>query len=102
MEEDKLSIRVAIADRYYPLKINRNDEEKIRKAAKRINDKITQYKKRYKDKDNQDFLSMATLQFVTELIEKEESKNDLEPIMDDIRELNEGLDAYLNKGDSVL
>ena len=32
--EDKLSIRVNVADRYYPLKIDRKDEEKIRKAAK--------------------------------------------------------------------
>ncbi len=38
--EDKLSIRVNVADRYYPLKIDRKDEERIRKAAKLINDKV--------------------------------------------------------------
>ena len=31
--EEKLSIRVNIADRYYPLKIERDDEERIRRAA---------------------------------------------------------------------
>jgi len=36
--EEKLSIRVNIADRYYPLKIERDDEERIRRAAKMIND----------------------------------------------------------------
>ena len=38
--EEKLSIKVQIAERFYPLKIDRQDEEKIRKAAKLINDKV--------------------------------------------------------------
>jgi cell division protein ZapA (FtsZ GTPase activity inhibitor) len=49
--EEKLSIKVQIAERFYPLKIKRQDEEKIRKAAKLINDKVLQYKQRYTDKD---------------------------------------------------
>ena len=66
--EDKLSIRVNIADRYYPLKIDRVDEEKIRRAAKMINEKVLQYKQRYTDKDTQDFLAMAALQYVIKVI----------------------------------
>ena len=69
--KDKLSIRVNIADRYYPLKVDFDDEEKIRKAAKMINDKILQYKQKYTDKDVQDFLAMAALQYVTQVIESE-------------------------------
>ena len=49
--DDKLTIRVNIVDRYYPLKIDRKDEEKIRKAAKKINDTVTQYQKLYENKD---------------------------------------------------
>ena len=74
--EDKLSIRVNIADRYYPLKIDRGDEEKIRKAAKMINDRVLQYKQRYTDKDVQDFLAMAALQYVIKVIESKFSKKD--------------------------
>ena len=62
MTEDMLSIKVQIAERFYPLKIKRQDEEKIRKAARLINDKILQYKQRYTDKDSQDFMAMAALQ----------------------------------------
>ena len=69
--DDKLSIKVNVADRYYPLKIERKDEEKIRKAARLINEKVLQYKQRYLDKDVQDFLAMAALQFVTRVIEME-------------------------------
>jgi cell division protein ZapA len=93
MGDDKLSIRINLADRYYPLKIEAKDEERIRRAAKLINEKILQYKQRYVDKDNQDFLAMAALQFVIKYLEMEE-KADSQPIMEDLKELNEELDEY--------
>jgi len=70
--DEKLSIRVNVADRFYPLKVEREDEEKIRKAARLINEKVLQYKQRYTDKDVQDFLAMAALQYVIKLIDEEE------------------------------
>jgi cell division protein ZapA len=70
--DDKLSIRVNVADRYYPLKVERENEEKIRKAARMINEKVLQYKQRYTDKDVQDFLAMASLQYVIKLNEVED------------------------------
>ncbi len=70
--DDKLSIRVNVADRYYPLKVERDNEERIRKAARMINEKVLQYKQRYSDKDVQDFLAMASLQYVIKLNEDEE------------------------------
>ena len=70
--DDKLSIRVNVAERYYPLKVDRSDEERVRKAARLINEKVLQYKQKYVDKDIQDFLAMAALQFVIRLIEEEE------------------------------
>jgi len=75
MTEDMLSIKVQIAERFYPLKIKRQDEEKIRKAARLINDKVLQYKQRYTDKDTQDFMAMAALQFVISLIDCEQQQN---------------------------
>jgi len=92
--DDKLSIKVNVADRYYPLKIERKDEEKIRKAARLINEKVLQYKQRYTDKDVQDFLAMAALQFVTRVIEMED-KFDVSPLQQQLQELNEELEAYL-------
>ncbi|MFO7368870.1 MAG: cell division protein ZapA [Bacteroidales bacterium] len=94
--DDKLSIKVNVADRYYPLKIERRDEEKIRKAARLINEKVLQYKQRYVDKDVQDFLAMAALQFVTRVIEME-NKFDISPFEQQLQDLNEELEAYLNK-----
>ena len=94
--DEKLSIRVNIIDRFYPLKIDRKDEEKIRKAGKIINEKVLQYKQKYSDKDVQDFLAMAALQYVTRLIEMEENE-DLSPLLEGIKEINEELEVYLKE-----
>ncbi len=94
--DEKLSIRINIIDRYYPLKIDSRDEEKIRKAGKIINDKVLQYKQKYADKDAQDFLAMAALQYVTKLIELEEQENP-SSLLDSIKELNEEIEVYLRE-----
>lgn len=100
--DDKLSIRVNVADRYYPLKVERENEEKIRKAARMINEKILQYKQRYADKDVQDFLAMASLQYVIKLTEEEEKLNDGQ-VPETIKELIGKIDAVLEeKSNSVL
>lgn len=94
--EDKLSIRVNVADRYYPLKIDRKDEEKIRKAAKMINEKVLQYKQRYTDKDTQDFLAMAALQFVIKVLESETTE-EASPVIEDLKELDDELNEFLRR-----
>jgi cell division protein ZapA (FtsZ GTPase activity inhibitor) len=93
--DDKFSIRVNVADRYYPLKVERENEEKIRKAARMINEKVLQYKQRYTDKDVQDFLAMAALQYVIKLTEQEEKlENDYLP--DALKELVQKIDSVLD------
>ena len=54
---DKLSIKIKIDGREYPLKVDRDDEEKYRKAAKIINDIILQYRQKYSGSSTQDFLA---------------------------------------------
>ena len=96
MEDNKLSINLNIVDRYYPLRIEVKEEEKIRKAAKLINDKVLQYKQKYTDKDTQDFLAMAALQYVSKVLELE-SKQDSKPIINELQELEKELEDYLQK-----
>ena len=88
---EQQSIRISIADRYYPLKIAINDEEKIRAAAKIINEKVDLYKKRYINRDTQDALSMALLQFVIRLIEAEQ-REESNQIVEDLQNLDTLLD----------
>ena len=94
MTEDMLSIKVQIAERFYPLKIKRRDEEKIRQAARMINDKVLQYKQRYTDKDTQDFMAMATLQFVISLLDCEQQQN-VVSLEEELGSLSSELDELL-------
>ncbi|MDT8401554.1 MAG: cell division protein ZapA [Bacteroidales bacterium] len=94
--DDRLSIRVNVADRYYPLKIGRDEEERIRKAARLINEKVLQYKQKYVDKDIQDFLAMAALQYVIQLLELN-SKVDDTDVSHNIKEISDRIDSVLLK-----
>jgi len=94
--DDKLSIRVNVADRYYPLKVESDNEERIRKAARLINEKVLQYKQRYVDKDIQDFLAMAALQYVIRLIEIEEKEED-SSLEEGLKDLAEKINLSLSK-----
>ena len=91
-----MAIKVQIAERFYPLKIERREEERIRKAAKLINDRLLQYKQRYTDKDPQDFLAMAALQFVIQLLDCESKQNSLS-LEEDLKVLSDELDILLKE-----
>ncbi len=95
--DDLLSIRVTIADRLFQLRIKRDEEERLRKAVKTINDRVMSYREKYPDKDAHDSLAMAALQFVLSLGEYEEKYN-VQPIVEAVKELNQKLDLVLSEG----
>ncbi len=64
--EELIAINVVVADRTYRLKTRPQDEETIRKTAKLINEKITEYKTAFAGKDLQDYISMVLLWFAVE------------------------------------
>ena len=70
---NELSIKVNIADRNYPLTVKTDEEEKVRKAAKLINDKLKSYGKAFAVNDKQDIISMCALELATELIGMQEA-----------------------------
>lgn len=61
----EISIKINIADRVYPLRVNMEEEEIIRRAAKLINDRIKEYQENYAVRDKQDLLSMCVLHYAT-------------------------------------
>jgi cell division protein ZapA len=65
---DKIKIRVTIANRVYPLNIGSpNEEEGMRKAAKKINELVMRFEQDYAVSDKQDVLAMCALQFASAL-----------------------------------
>ena len=92
---EKLSINIRIDGRNYPLKVDRENEEKYRKAAKIINDTVLQYRQKYLTSDSQDVLAMTVFQFVLKTIDLEEKVN-RSPLFDEFKKLDEELGDYLS------
>ncbi|UKJ08723.1 cell division protein ZapA [Solitalea lacus] len=92
----EISIKINIADRVYPLRINASEEETVRKAAKEINDRIKMLMQNYEVKDKQDLLSMCVLHYATAAL-KFDGKRLIEDdgISDKIAELDQQLSQFL-------
>ncbi len=69
---DKLSIKVTIANRVYPLTINRDEEEQIRKAVDYINENMRELENSYAVRDKQDLLAMTALYFADKSLAAEQ------------------------------
>lgn len=99
----ELQIKVNLANRSYPLKINREDEEVVRKAAQLISDKIKEYENSFAVSDKQDLLAMCAMHFVTELVHKEKKSGEESLVVheqdDQIDLLHDKLDDYLRNID---
>lgn len=61
----KLSLKVVVAGRTYPLSVNENEETRVLKAAEDINKSIKLLKENYAVKDMQDLLAMTALQLAS-------------------------------------
>lgn len=61
----KLSLKVVVAGRTYPLTVNPGEEAKVTKAAEEINRAIKVLQDNYAVKDMQDLLAMTALQLST-------------------------------------
>lgn len=95
---DKLKIKLSIADRVYPLTIPPNQEEGLRKAAKKIEAMIKQFEQSYAVRDKQDVLAMCALQFASQVEQKEIDKdNDIEYTKERLASLNELLQEHLSQ-----
>ncbi|ADF52191.1 conserved hypothetical protein [Zunongwangia profunda SM-A87] len=94
--EDKLKIKISIADRVYPLTINPRQEEGLRKAAKKIEAMIKQFEQSYAVRDKQDVLAMCALQFAAQTEQKDIDKSEeMQEAEDKLRSLNELLQKHM-------
>ena len=76
---DKLSIKLHIANRIYPMKIERKSEEYIRNAVKKIEERLKFYEDNYAIKDKQDLLAMCLIEYAS----KFETVNNKKVVEDD-------------------
>ena len=85
-----LSIKLKIGDREYPMKVKAEDEERIRRAGKLINEKLRKYRERFRIDDKQDLLAMVAFECMADKLRIEEQSSHLdEAIHEKIHELNQ-------------
>ena len=85
---DKLSIKIKIADREYPMKVEPEEEERIRKAGKIVNEKIKLFKSQFGIDDKQDLLAMVAFDALVERLKTEGSNVDDDLLQEKLAGLN--------------
>nr|WP_315152929.1 cell division protein ZapA [uncultured Flavobacterium sp.] len=95
--EEKLKIKISIADRVYPLTVDASQEEGLRSASKKIDIMIKQFEENYAVRDKQDVLAMCALQFASQVEQKQidNAMNGSETI-DRLQKINAILDQHLD------
>ncbi len=87
---DELSIRIKIAEREYPMKVKRTEEERMRVAGKLVNEKIKHYREKFGIDDKQDLLAMVAFDCLIEKMADEETKQSIDQtVVEKIQQLNQ-------------
>ena len=68
-----ISLTVTLAGRPYPLLVQPEDEESIRRIAKELNDKVADFQQAYPGKDKQDCLAMLLLIYAVDLFKMKDA-----------------------------
>ncbi|MCF6306899.1 MAG: cell division protein ZapA [Flavobacteriaceae bacterium] len=88
-------IKLSIADRVYPLTTTPEQEEGLRKAAKKIEVMIKRFEKSYAVRDKQDVLAMCALQFATQVEQKQiDTIEDSQHVEEKLGSLNQMLHDF--------
>lgn len=94
---DKLKIKITIGGRVYPISVNgTNEEEGMRKAAKKINELVLKFEQNYAVSDKQDVLAMCALQFASQIEIQNINKDvNTKKATEKLEALNQLLDVHL-------
>jgi cell division protein ZapA len=86
---EELSIKIKIADREYPMKVKRADEERVRIAGKLINEKLKSYKEQFGIDDKQDLLAMVAFDCIVDKMAAEETHHAIDQtVFEKVSQLN--------------
>ena len=73
---ENLSIKLVIGNRSYPMKVPVEDEQKIRRIGKELNNKISEIKSEMNIEDLQDVLAMIAFKLAVEIEDNKNLKDD--------------------------
>jgi cell division protein ZapA len=86
---EELSIKIKIADREYPMKVKRTDEERVRTAGKLINEKLRSYREQFGIDDKQDLIAMVAFDCLVDKMAAEETHQVIDQtVFEKVKQLN--------------
>lgn len=93
----ELSIKIKIGDREYPMRIDADEEERLRKAGRVINEKVRAFGSQFGIDDKQDLLAMVAFDILVEKLRSEEFLTNLEQNIDNrIERLDAEISSAIN------
>ncbi len=96
-KQNQLKIKISIAGRVYPLTINPDQEEGLRKASKKIEEMIKRFEQSYAVRDKQDVLAMSALQFAAQVEQLGiDSDRDQHQVEKKLQSLNQLLQDFIS------
>ncbi len=91
-KNETVNMNVMIAERNYPLKVLKADEERMHGAVKLVNDRIKEYQQKYEGKDKQDYMAMCLLNFAVEQMSAQATYNENDRLLEEkLQQLEETL-----------
>lgn len=87
---EDLSIKIKIADREYPMKVKRHDEERVRTAGRLINEKLKTYREQFGIDDKQDLLAMVAFDCLVDKMTVEDNHQEIDQtVFEKVNQLNQ-------------
>lgn len=94
----QLSVKIKIGDREYPMKIDADEEVRVRKAGKLINEKMKQYSTNFGIHDKQDLVAMVAFEAMVEQLNlQEQGEASNEGVSEVLVEFDELISSALKK-----
>lgn len=87
----KVSLKLEIAGRTYPISVLDSEQEKVKQAVETLNDAINSLKKQYSVNDLQDLMAMASLQLLIKANQQQSV------VLSDVERKLENLEKELSK-----
>lgn len=92
---EKISIKLDILGIVIPMTILKEDEEQIRKIAKKINEKAAQVRSNYAIQEVATILAMVCLQMAIEQKQVQEDKNEKVLIVKELAQIQKALEQLV-------
>ncbi|PIQ20221.1 MAG: cell division protein ZapA [Cytophagales bacterium CG18_big_fil_WC_8_21_14_2_50_42_9] len=70
----ELSIKIRIADRDYPMRVTEEEEERLRKAGRMLNERLKMFREQFGIEDKQDLLAMVALEVAADSLTTAKTK----------------------------